>query len=722
MPIGITEEHDALQQAVRGWAERACAPDVPRALLDAETEDRPAFWDALAEQGWLGLHVDEVHGGSGYGLPELVVVLEELGRVVAPGPFLATVLCAAVLQAAGKDIASAYAPQLADGSLVGTVALGGSLEGAEQGDGSLAVSGTLRPVLSGHLADLVVADAGGTWVVLEADEFTAVELQSVDLTRRVAEITVDGASIPPARQLREIATPEVRDLAAVLFAADAVGASQWCVDTAAEYAADRRQFGRPIGQFQGTKHRCANMLSRTELTRAAVWDAARAVGEDDAGPLTAATAAALAVESFLDTAKDCIQVLGGIGFTWEHDAHIYLRRAITTRALLGGAGSWKAQAATIAMGGARRRLTVDLPPEAEAHRAELRAFLEEIAALDAKEQRIRIADAGYISPSWPKPWGREADAVEQLVIEEEFRRVKMIRPSITIGNWALPPLIVYGTEEQRKRWIPPTMRGDIEWCQLFSEPGAGSDLAGLSTKAEKVEGGWLVNGQKVWTSLAHRAQWGILLARTDPDAPKHNGISFFMLDMKTPGIDIRPLRELTGEAFFNEVFFDDMFVPDDCLVGQANDGWRATRTALANERVFMGGGSTIGSGVRGILAMLREQGREADTAALVEAGDLVVRDYALSVLGFRLTLSKLSGADPSPSEASVRKLLGVEHDQRINEVGLGFMAGEGAIADGPASVWARQFLFSRQLTIAGGTSEIQRNIIAERALGLPRDP
>jgi alkylation response protein AidB-like acyl-CoA dehydrogenase len=390
--------------------------------------------------------------------------------------------------------------------------------------------------------------------------------------------------------------------------------------------------------------------------------------------------------------------------------------------LLGSAGEWKQRASRVALSGVRRRLAVDLPPEAEVHREQLRTFLATIKDLDPTAQRRRIADEGYITPSWPKPWGRAASPIEQLVIDEEFRAAKIPRPSITIGNWALPPLIVYGTEEQRQRWIPPTMRGEIEWCQLFSEPGAGSDLAGLSTRAEKVEGGWLVNGQKVWTSMAQRVQWGILLARTDPDAPKHNGISFFMLDMKAPGVDIRPLRELTGEAFFNEVFFDDVFVPDDCLVGQANDGWRATRTALANERVFMGGGSTIGAGVRGILETLRRGGREDDTAALAEVGDLVVRDYALAVLGFRLTLSKLSGADPSPSEAAVRKLLGVEHDQRVNEVGLGFLGGEGAVADGDAAVWSRQFLFSRQLTIAGGTSEIQRNIIAERTLGLPRDP
>jgi alkylation response protein AidB-like acyl-CoA dehydrogenase len=722
MPIGISEEHEALHDAVRGWAERHCPPAVPRAVLEAGSEGRPEFWDALAEQGWLGLHVDEAYGGSGYGIPELVVVLEELGRVVAPGPFLATVLASTLIQRAGKEPAAAWCPGLADGSVVGAVALSGSLSAETLDSGELRVNGTLAPVLSGHLADLLVADAGGTWVVLTAGDFTTKERDSVDRVRRSAEVMVDGAAIPAARQLGDLTTREVQDLAALLFSADAVGASQWCVDTAAAYANDRHQFGRPIGQFQGTKHRCSNMLARTELARAAVWDAARAADDAETGSFTAAAAAAIAIDSFFETAKDCVQVHGGIGFTWEHDAHLYLRRAITTRALLGSSDAYKARVTNLALEGVRRRLAVDLPPEAEAHREELRAFLAEVKELPEQEQRIRIADAGYLQPQWPTPWGRDAGALEQLVIEEEFRAAKIMRPTIAVGAWALPPLMVYGTQEQRERWIPPTLRGDIVWCQLFSEPGSGSDLASLSTRAERVEGGWIVNGQKVWTSMAHYANWGILLARTNPDAPKHDGISFFMLDMKTPGIDIRPLKELTGNAFFNEVFFDDVFVPEDCLVGIEHDGWRATRTALANERVFMGSGTTMRSGLRDVLDQLRASGKTQDSAALASVGNIVAREYALNVLGFRLTLSKLTGADPSGSEASVRKLLGVEHDQLVQEVGLGLAGADGALADGSAANWSHQFLFNRQLTIAGGTSEIQRNIIAERALGLPRDP
>jgi alkylation response protein AidB-like acyl-CoA dehydrogenase len=494
------------------------------------------------------------------------------------------------------------------------------------------------------------------------------------------------------------------------------------VDTAAEYAKERRQFGRPIGQFQGVKHRGADMLARTELARAAVWDAARAADDPEVASFTAAAAGALTLDAAFTTAKDCVQVLGGIGFTWEHDAHVYLRRTIATRALVGTGTPARVRACELAMGGARRNLAVDLPESSEPVREEVRAFLASLDGLDDTAARRAMADAGYLAPQWPEPWGRDAGAVEQLVIDAEFRAAKVRRPGIMIGGWALPPLMVYGTVEQQERWIPPTLRGEISWCQLFSEPGAGSDLAALSTKAERIDGGWIVNGQKVWTSMAKEADWGILLARTDPEAPKHEGISFFMLDMTTPGIDIRPLRELTGHAFFNEVFFDDVFVPDDCLVGREHDGWRATRTSLANERVSMGSGATLGRGVRGILDLVREQGLDHDTATLAEVGDLVARDHALAVLGFRLTLTALGGADPSGSEASVRKLLGVEHDQRVQEVGMTMQGPEAAVFDGAPAGWSEQFLFTRNLTIAGGTSEIQRNIIGERVLGLPKDP
>jgi len=390
---------------------------------------------------------------------------------------------------------------------------------------------------------------------------------------------------------------------------------------------------------------------------------------------------------------------------------------------MGPASRWRQRVCSLALGGERRRLTVDLGERGEQTRAEVCAFLEDMTPLEATDQRKRVADAGYLMPAWPKPWGREADAVEQIVIDDEFRAAKVQRPSIMVGGWALPPVIMYGTQEQQERWIPPTLHGEITWCQLFSEPGAGSDLASLTTKATRVEGGWLVNGQKVWTSMAHYADWGILLARTNPEAAKHDGISCFMVDMKnTEGVDIRPLRELTGDAMFNEVFFDDAFIPDDCLVGAEHDGWRAARTTLANERVFMGGGMSFGAGLEKMLEMVVRADQHHDPLVLDTVGGLVATAHALACLGFRLTLATLAGADPSGSEASVRKLLGVVHDQRVQEVGVGLLGVDGAIADGDGLTWSRGFLFNRNLTIAGGTSEIQRNIIGERVLGLPRDP
>ena len=728
MPIGISDDHLALHDAVEGWCGRHCPPAVPRALLDAEAETRPPFWAELAEQGWLGLHVAEEWGGSGFGLPELVVILEALGAVVAPGPVLPSVLAAALIQAGGDEpTAKAFLPALASGERVGAVALDadGALTGVQTPDG-LKVHGTARPVLSAHLADLLVTPVrvGETdqWCVLDRDDTDTRELPSVDATRRVAVVTVDGATVPADRQLGGLDTTRARSIAATLFAAEAVGIAQWCVTTAAEHAKVRVQFGRPIGQFQGVKHKCADMVGRVELARAAAWDAARAAEDTSAAELTAASAVALALDAAFSNAKDCIQVLGGIGFTWEHDAHVYLKRAMALHSLLGSPRDWQVLVAEQALAGARRPLTIDLGPEADAWRTEVRAFLETVRELPADDQRRPAADAGYLTPTWPAPWGRDAKAVEQLVIDEEFRAAHVQRPGIMVGSWALPPVIVYGTREQQERWIPPTLRGEIVWCQLFSEPGAGSDLASLTTRATRVDGGWRITGQKVWTSMAHYAHWGILLARTDPDAAKHDGISCFMVDMHhTSGLDIRPLRELTGEVFFNEVFFDEAFLPDDCLVGQPGDGWRAARTTLANERVFMGGGMSFGRGPEQILRALAARG-ESDRLVLDEVGGVVATAYALACLGYRLTLAALTGADPSGSEASVRKLLGVVHDQHVQEVGLGLVGPDGAVADGDGEAWSRGFLFNRNLTIAGGTSEIQRNIIGERVLGLPRDP
>ena len=533
--------------------------------------------------------------------------------------------------------------------------------------------------------------------------------------------------MPPSDQLPALDRATVQRIGLVLAAAEAAGGAAWCVDTAAAYAKDRKQFGRPIGQFQGVKHRCADMLVALEQARAVAWDAALALDEPDAEgrDLAVLASGAVALDAFAQIAKDCIQVLGGIGFTWEHDAHLYLRRAMALRQLLGGGGASRAEVARRALTGERRHLTLDLPPEAESVRAEVAAIVDEIAAAPKEERRGRLADAGLIVPHWSPPWGRDATAIEQLVIDQELRRVRVRVPHLQVGGWAAPTIAAYGTMDQQERWVRPTLLGAISWCQLFSEPEAGSDLAALTTTGTRTDGGWLLNGQKVWTSMAKEADWGICLVRTNATAPKHLGITYVIVDMRSPGLDIRPLREMTGLEMFNEVFLDDVFVPDDCVIGEVDGGWPLARTTLANERVSMGSGASFGGGIESLLGLVGDRIDagliDADPLLLDQLGALVAEAHSLAVLGLRTTLRSLTGAKPG-SEASVRKLLGVEHDQRTQELGLSLLGPEGATTIGAAAQWTYGFLANRCLTIAGGTSEIQRNVIGERLLGLPRDP
>ncbi|WP_405683942.1 acyl-CoA dehydrogenase [Streptomyces sp. NBC_01387] len=740
MTMGLTEEHRDLRDSVRAFAARHITTTVVRAAADAGTEQLPPFWAALAGQGLLSLHLPE-DIGSGYGMLELAVVTEELGRNLAPGPFLSTVLTSAVLDRAGhRD----RLPGLADGSTVGATALApGTLTATRDAAGTLRVSGTSAPVLGGGPADvfvLPVESRGRTrWAVVARTDAEVTAVDSHDPTRRLVRVALRDLELSPERLLSGIDPRLPLDLAATLFAAEASGLADRATSTAAEYAKVREQFGRPIGQFQGVKHRCARMAARAEQARACAWDAARAqdpgaVGTPEEAALAVAVAGATSVEAGFTTAKDCVQTLGGIGFTWEHDAGLYLRRAQTLRILLGPTTGWQRRVAALTRAGTRRRLSVDLPPEAETVRAGTRAELAPAIALDGAERTSYLAEHGYTAPHLPAPWGKGADAVAQLVIAEELGAAGLEPADMIIGGWVVPTLIEHGSEEQQRRFLPPTLRGDLVWCQLFSEPGAGSDLAGLSTRAERAEGGWRLTGQKVWTSMAREADWGICLARTDASVPKHRGISYFLVDMRSPGIDIRPLRELTGESLFNEVFLDDVFVPDALLVAGPGDGWKLARTTLANERVSLSNDSSLGSGGEELLALA---GRDPGEERLTVLGQILCDAQSTGLLGLRQTLRSLAGGQPG-AESSVAKLLGVEHMQQVWETAMDWQ-GADALTVAPAcdpgpdeprppvradrprtATW--MFLNTRCLSIAGGTTDVQLNIIGERLLGLARDP
>jgi alkylation response protein AidB-like acyl-CoA dehydrogenase len=737
MPIGTTSEHEDLRRTVRRWLEAHCPPEVPRAAFDAPPDKLAEAFSEVAAQGWLGLHVDEAHGGEGFGLVELAVVAEELGRSLLPGPLLPTVVASAALSAAGGEEARRAAlPGLADGSEPGGVHLGdGALSVEREEEGALVVSGDLSPVLGAPTARwLLVPVEGRGFCLLDTaeDPVSVTALEALDPTRPLGAVTVTGARVLPGRLLGDLTAEVVGDLALVVAAAEAAGAARWCLDTASDYAKVRVQFGRPIGQFQAIKHKLADMLVVVEEMEAVAWDAAvawdgpSAPEEQATRSLAAAIAGSVALDGLADCAKDCVQILGGIGFTWEHDAHLYLRRGLATRQLLGtgglpGPGPLADRVARLALDGVRRPLAADLPPEAEAVRAEIAPLVARVAALAGDEQREAWVEAGLLSPHWPRPWGRESSPLEQLVIDDELAAAGLFRPNIGVGAWALPTLIGHGTPAQQERWVRPTLLGRLWWCQLFSEPGAGSDLASLSTRAVRVDGGWVLNGQKVWTSMAQKSDFGICLARTDPTVPKHQGITYFVVDMHAEGVEVRPLRELTGAALFNEVFLTDVFVPDDCVVGAPGGGWAIARTTLANERVSMSSGATFGTGVEQVLRRLAKLGPAAPPGAATGVGALLAEAQALRLMGHRATLRSLSGTDPGPG-ASVRKLLGAEHEQRVQEFGLALAGARGAVLEEGSRRWADGFLATRCLTIAGGTSEVQRNVMAERILGQPRDP
>jgi alkylation response protein AidB-like acyl-CoA dehydrogenase len=368
----------------------------------------------------------------------------------------------------------------------------------------------------------------------------------------------------------------------------------------------------------------------------------------------------------------------------------------------------------------------ELPPDDDPRRLEVRAWLAEHPSATGRD----LAEAGWVAPHWPAPWGRDADPLTQLVVDEELAAAGVRRPVNPIGiGWAGPTLIHAGTPEQQARYLPGILSGAEIWCQLFSEPGAGSDLASLTTRAVRDGDGWVVTGQKVWTSLAHFARYGILLARTDPEAPKHAGISYFVCPMDLPGIEVRPLVEMTGEHMFNEVFLDEVRLPAENLVGAEHGGWALAKVTLANERVSLSSGGALwgrGPSAEDLLDVVRKRGGVDDPLLRQRLARLWTDATVLRLIRLRTLTSAVRGEPPGP-EASVRKLLADEHGQQVMALAkdltgtAGLLSQAGPMGGPDEFGWSYGFLFAPALTIGGGTTQVQRNILAERVLGLPHD-
>lgn len=731
MSIAITPEHYELADSVRSLVARVAPSEVLHAALESPVENPPPYWQAAAEQGLQGVHLAESVGGQGFGILELAVVLAEFGYGAVPGPFVPSAIASALI--AAHDPQAKVLAELATGAAIAAYALDSGLTATRHGD-VLVIRGEVRAVPAAAQASVLVLpvaiESRDEWVVLRNDQLEIEAVKSLDPLRPIAHVRANAVDVSDDALLSNLTMTTAHALMSTLLSAEAVGVARWATDTASAYAKIREQFGRPIGQFQAIKHKCAEMIADTERATAAVWDAARAL--DDAGEsssdveFAAAVAATLAPATAQRCTQDCIQVHGGIGFTWEHDTNVYYRRALMLAACFGRGSEYPQRVVDTATTAGIRPVDIDLDPSTEKLRAQIRAEVAALKAMPREPRTVAIAEGGWVLPYLPKPWGRAASPVEQIIIAQEFTAGRVKRPQIAIATWIVPSIVAFGTDNQKQRLLPPTFRGDIFWCQLFSEPGAGSDLASLATKATRVDGGWRITGQKIWTTGAQYSQWGALLARTDPSAPKHNGITYFLLDMKSEGVQVKPLRELTGKEFFNTVYLDDVFVPDELVLGEVNRGWEVSRNTLTAERVSIGGSdSTFLPTLGEFVDFVRDYRFEGqfDQVARHRAGQLIAEGHATKLLNLRSTLLTLAGGDPM-APAAISKLLSMRTGQGYAEFAVSSFGTDAVIGDTERlpGKWGEYLLASRATTIYGGTSEVQLNIIAERLLGLPRDP
>ncbi len=741
MVLAITAEQEHLVDAVSGFAARHAPMDKTRAAFDSiAAGELPTWWEDFTANGFHAVHLPEAVGGQGGTLADLACVIEAAAAALLPGPLLSTATASAVAASADQSAASLLTGLAAGATAVVVLPEHSDVHAIRHGDGwrltgsslsTLGISAAQRILLATHSEDGAVR-----WFVLDPPHgpgagFTIERQHGTDLCTDVGVLNLNDHPAAADAELSGISTERARCIAVALAACASAGTVRRCTEAATEYIRSREQFGKPVGAFQAMQHKAAVLLVNAELAGAAAWDAVRAFDESlEQHRLAAASAALTAVAAGPDLVLDALTMFGAIGYTWEHDTHLYWRRATSLAASLGPTTQWSRVVGELART-TKRSTAVNLGDIESEFRASVAATLDRALTLrndhpsdDVRapglafgEQRELLAEAGLAAPQLPAPWGVGASAVQQVILDEEFdKRPELTKPSLGIAEWILPTILNSGTQLQCDRFAWPILRGVQRWCQLFSEPGAGSDLASLSTRAVKVDGGWLVNGHKIWTSMADRAHFGALLARTDPDARKHRGISYFLIDMASPGVTVEPIKQASGHSDFNEVFLTDVFVPDDMLVGMPGAGWDLAVATMAVERRAIGNYVNIDRA--GALRHMAEiEGPEQD-AALRALGDVEAYTTAIKAMVLRETLRLVEGQAAGPT-SSIAKYAMVMLLRRASTATLGLTGRLAMLEDSDPAVIRPYFDMPSEL-IGGGTAEIQLTIIASMILGLPR--
>jgi alkylation response protein AidB-like acyl-CoA dehydrogenase len=717
-------------------------------------------WKEMSDLGWFGWRIGEADGGVGLTFLAGCLLHEELGAGLAPEPLLATaVLAVGVLNRSRRsEIMQRWLADIAAGKTKISLAWQeGSTDAAHRGKPMLASLDGAITTITGTKCYVPLVDADAFLVTATSTAGTGIYLVRRDQAgvrvnerRRIdgsywGELELSQAVIEPDAV---VVTPEAGDAvlqqaldeARLVLSAELVGAMMAAFTVTLDYIRTRRQFGQPVGSFQAVQHRAVDLAALIEVSRSVVLHGAQVFDDTDDPALRSAAASrakARASSSAIEVLNGCIQLHGGIAYTEECDIGLYLKRVMVNAAWLGDATENRRRAMEVKEADRSRVARQPSGGESAGWLAEMRDWIERnlpaefqfpIRRMSWREAHLwheKLHEKGWVAPAWPVEYGGMGmKPYEHLMLHDLFDKFG-INIFQNMGITMLGPLLHrYGTEEQKKRYLPDILSGKTYWCQGYSEPEAGSDLASLRTSAVLEGDQFVVNGQKIWTSLAHEADMIFLLVRTDPGAKKQSGISFLLVDMRSPGITINPIVNLTGATDFCSVFFDNVEVPAENLVGKLNEGWSMAKSVLDHERIMIGNPRFPKAALQLLkqLAVSRGVFEESAFRALFDKLTLDIADLECLYVRY---LEVLRRGEHLGAEVSLLKIWNSETWQRVVEA-LRELAGEQATIDEQVDVGgglllhaANQFLHARPATIYGGTNEIQRNILARALLDLP---